>query len=121
MATRVYLKINGIDFTGQLLYPYEIQRNKLWDSDGRVMSGKMSATLIGIFPKLVLQFAPKNQSEVTSIMTQLDKSAQSIQYVDPKSDTLKTLGTYTSDYTVTSNSLGQYDEIKVSFISLEKE
>lgn len=122
MAISILLKINGTDFTGQILTPFELQRNKLWAGAGRVMSGKMSATLVGIFPKLVVEFAPENEVKLSALMTELDKAEQTLIYYDPKTRTQKTLGTYSADYTVLINSLQpKFGVVKATFVALAKE
>ena len=50
------LIINGISM-GQYLVQVEYQYPKLWGSDsGRNLAGDQTGTLLGIFPKLILQF-----------------------------------------------------------------
>ncbi len=122
MAIRQLLQINGKDYTGQILTPFEIQRNKLWSSAGRVMSGKMSGTLIGIFPKMVVEFSLKNDVELSELMAKLDKAQQTLRYYDPRTRGIQTLETYTADYTVTILNLDpKYGTVKATFIALEKE
>ena len=50
------LKVDG-DNWGQYLVEVKFGYNKIWASDtGRNLAGSMSGTLIGIFPKIVMQF-----------------------------------------------------------------
>ncbi len=123
MAIDVLLKINNLDVTANIETPFEIERNKLWAGDsGRVISGKMVGTLIGIFPKLNVSIFPNNENDIGDIMTELDKASQSLQYYSPKTNTLVSLGTYTNDYKVMLLDLTPtYDAIKVSFISVDRE
>ena len=50
------LVINSVNM-GQYLVEVKYGYNKLWSSDsGRNLAGVQSGTLIGIFPKIILQF-----------------------------------------------------------------
>ena len=123
MAIEVLLKVNDIDVTANVLTPFEIDRNKLWaDDSGRVISGRMVGTMIGIFPKLNALLYPNDANDISDLMAELDKASQSLKYYNPKTKTLVDLGTYTNDYKVTLLDLTPtYDSIKVSFISIDKE
>lgn len=123
MAISVLLKVNNIDVTANILPPFEIDRNKLWAGDsGRVISGRMVGTLIGIFPKLNVLLYPDDQNDISELITELDKASQELKYYNPKTNSLVDLGTYTNDYKVTIIDLTPtYDSIKVSFISIDKE
>lgn len=122
MAIKTLLKIDGKDYTGQILIPFQLERNKLWSSAGRVMSGKMSGTLIGIFPKMVVEFHPKDAIELSQLMRRLDQAKQTIVYYDPRTRSMQSIDTYTADYQVITKDLkGNIDAIKATFIALEKE
>ena len=117
------LKINGKDYTAQILTPFKIGRHKIWGSDtGRLMSGDMSGTLVGIFPKITVIFSPKNELEYAELTNVLDTAWQSIEYYNPKIRGFTTLGTYTNDYEmVIINTRPFYDTIQVSFVASGKE
>lgn len=122
MTIKTLLKIDGKDYTGQILTPFELQRNKLWSSAGRVMSGKMSGTLIGIFPKMVVEFQPVNDVELAQLMRKLDQAKQRLTYYDPRTRSMQVIDTYTADYPVIMKDLnGKIDAVKATFIALEKE
>lgn len=122
MAIRQLLKIDGKDYTGQILTPFQLQRNKLWSSAGRVMSGKMSGTLIGIFPKMVVEFYAKDEIELAQLMRRLDQAKQRLTYYDPRTRSMQNLDTYTADYSIDIIDLKPtYGIIKATFIALEKE
>ena len=54
--------INNVNM-GQYLVEAKYGYNKLWASDsGRNLAGVQSGTLIGIFPKIILQFKSKGES-----------------------------------------------------------
>lgn len=123
MPINTLLKINGTDYTGKILTPFKIGRHKLWGEDtGRVMSGEMQGTLIGIFPKLTVLFYPKTPTELANLMIALDSASQSLDYYNPKTQSLSSFGTYTNDYEVNLINLDPYyAEVQVSFIARAKE
>lgn len=102
--------------------------NKLWSSDsGRNLAGKQSGTLIGIFPKIIVQFRRLTKSEFQTLAPILDSSRQTLQYYDPIEGTT-TMTTYTGDYEVvnkgiveSSNSRNFKNEgFQISFISVSR-
>lgn len=123
MAINQLFIMNGIDYTPEILTPFKVSRAKLWAEDsGRVMSGEVQGSLIGIFPKISVVFYAKTQAKLSEIMTVLDSPTQNIQYYDSKTQTMKSMSTYTGDYDVNIVNLSPYhSEISVSFISRRKE
>ena len=123
MAITTLLKINGIDYTGSILTPFRVEKNKLWGDDtGRVMTGEMKGTLVGIFPKVIVEFYPKSELELSQLLTVLDTAFQTVEYYDAVTRGLVTMGTYTNDYAYEIINLNPYySEITVSFIATRKE
>ena len=55
--------------------------NKLWSSDtGRNLKGKQSGTLIGIFPKIIVQFKKLNKTELELVAPIIDNPIQIVRY-----------------------------------------
>lgn len=97
--------INDVSM-GQYLVQAEYQFNKLWASDsGRNMAGEQSGTLIGIFPKLILQFRKLTKGELENIVPILDSASQSVSYYDPLKKEQTTIETYTGDYSIVNKSV----------------
>lgn len=119
----VLLRINDKDFTAEVGRPFKIARNKLWgENSGRLLNGDMDAVLVGIFPKLTVEFLPANETEMSDLLVELDKASQAIEYHDPKTRSLVSLGTYSGDYEITMLNLEPYyDKVVCSFIALRKE
>lgn len=116
--------INNISM-GQYLVQAEYQYNKLWASDsGRNLAGMQSGTLVGIFPKLVLQFRKLTKSELEIIIPILDSASQTVTYYDPNKKTQTTMTTYTGDYSVVNKTKigtnGKNEGFSCSFIAVRK-
>ena len=92
------ITINGINM-GQYLVEAKFGFNKLWSQDsGRNLAGRMTGTLIGIFPKLTLQFRKLTKSELETIAPILDRESQTLSYYDPTLHRMNTITTYSSDW-----------------------
>ena len=118
------ITINNVSM-GQYLVQAEYQYNKLWSSDsGRNLAGVQSGTLIGIFPKLVLQFRKLTKAELEIIVPILDSANQTVTYYDPNKKTSTTITTYTGDYSIVNKSIINSDHknegFSCSFIAVRK-
>lgn len=88
---------------GQYIVEAKYGYNKLWSSDsGRNLAGTQSGTLIGIFPKITLQFRKLTKSELEVITPLLDAPTQSVKYYDPNKKATVTMTTYSGDYEITN-------------------
>ena len=112
--------INEISF-GQYLTEAKYEYNKLWSQDsGRNLAGTQSGTLLGIFPKLVLQFRPLTKEELNIIAPVLDSARQTVTYYDPNKNADITITTYTGDWSLTNKSINKNQGFSCSFISVRK-
>ena len=112
--------INGVSM-GQYIVEAKFSYPKLWASDsGRNLAGKMTGTLIGTFPKLILQFRPLTKEEINIIAPILDSAYQQVTYYDVNKNENITMTTYTGDWELTNKNLNQNEGFSCSFISTEK-
>lgn len=116
--------INGINM-GQYLVEAKFGYNKLWANDsGRNLAGTMSGTLLGIFPKIILQFGRLNKTQLETIIPILDASNQTVTYYDPNKKTTVTMTTYTGDYEITNKQIiknnATNEGFSCSFIAVRK-
>lgn len=118
------ITINGVSM-GQYITEAKYGYNKLWSSDsGRNLAGTQSGTLIGIFPKLILQFRPLKKSELEIIAPILDSASQTTTYYDPNKKRNITMTTYTGDYEVVNRNIingnARNEGFSCSFIAVRK-
>lgn len=119
------LVIDGINM-GQYITEVEYGYNKLWASDaGRNLAGVQSGTLIGIFPKLKINFIKLTQEELELIAPILDKATQEVTYYDPVLKRMTTMSTYTGDWaTLNRNTFANIaranESFTISFIARKK-
>ena len=116
--------INGVSM-GQYIVEARYGFNKLFSNDsGRSLSGAMSGTLLGIFPKIILQFKPLTKAELEIIAPILDSASQTVTYYDPNKKTNVTMTTYTGDYEITDKNIIKddvtNDGFSCSFIAVRK-
>ena len=112
--------INLGNYIVQATYSY----NKLWSSDsGRNLAGTQSGTLIGIFPKIIVQFRKLTQTELETLAPILDSASQTVQYYDPSKKAMTTMTTYTGDYEVINKGIIGHiknEGFQISFISTKR-
>lgn len=116
--------INNINM-GQYLLEATYGFNKLWSSDsGRNLAGTQSGTLVGIFPKLTLQFRKLTKSELEVIIPILDSTNQTVSYYDPYKKAQTTMTTYTGDYEITDKKIisgnSKNEGFSCSFIAVSR-
>ena len=117
------LIVNNINL-GNYIVEARYGYNKLWSSDsGRNLAGTQSGTLIGIFPKIVVQFRKLTQTELETLTPILDSARQTVQYYDPNKKAMTTMTTYTGDYEVINKGIIGHiknEGFQISFISTKR-
>lgn len=116
--------INGVSM-GQYIVEAKYGFNKLWSSDsGRNLAGTQSGTLIGTFPKIILQFRKLTKGELETITPILDSARQTVTYYDPNKKTNVTMTTYTGDYEISNKNIisgnSKNEGFSCSFIAISR-
>lgn len=114
------IMINELNL-GSFIVEAKYGYHKLWGSDsGRNLAGTQSGTLIGIFPKITVQFKPLSRSEIETLAPILDSATQNLTYYDPLKKEKITISTYTGDWELTNLNILQNESFNISFISRKK-
>ena len=117
------LIVNNINL-GNYIVEARYGYNKLWSSDsGRNLAGTQSGTLVGIFPKIVVQFRKLTQKELEILVPILDSPRQTLTYYDPSKKSMTTMITYTGDYEIVNKGIIGHiknEGFQISFISTER-
>lgn len=125
----MYINTNSIIINGVVMGEYITQAqfgyHKLWADDaGRNLNGDFSGSLIGIFPKIILQFQPLTKEQLEVITPILDSARQTVTYYDPFKKANVTMTTYTGDYEVINKNIisgsSKNEGFSCSFISVSK-
>lgn len=85
--------------------------------------GEQSGTLVGIFPKIVVEFRKLTQAELEYLAPVLDSARQTVQYYDPNKKAMTTMTTYTGDYEVGNKGIVGHvknEGFQISFISTKR-
>ena len=91
------LKLNGKTF--DCIISYKLGRNKLWSSDtGRNMAGSMKGSLVGNFPKIMLEIEPLDAEEMSELEKFLDSATIEVEYYNNKYQCTCTADYYANDY-----------------------
>ena len=117
------LIVNNINL-GKYIVQATYSYNKLWSNDsGRNLAGTQSGTLVGIFPKIIVQFRKLTQIELETLAPVLDSARQTVQYYDPNKKAMTTMTTYTGDYEVINKGIVGHvknEGFQISFISTKR-
>ena len=117
------LIVNNINL-GKYIVQATYSYNKLWSNDsGRNLAGTQSGTLVGIFPKIVVQFRKLTKSELELLTPILDSARQTVQYYDPSKKTMTRMTTYTGDYEIVNKGIIGHiknEGFQISFISTKR-
>lgn len=117
------LIVNNINL-GNYIVEARYGYNKYWSKDsGRNLAGTQSGTLIGIFPKIIVQFKKLTQTELETLAPILDNARQTVKYYDPNKKAMTTMTTYTGDYEVVNKGIIGHvknEGFQISFISTER-
>lgn len=117
------LIVNNINL-GQYILEAKYSYNKLWSNDsGRNLAGTQSGTLIGIFPKIIVQFRKLTKIELETIIPILDSARQTVKYYDPNKKAMTTMTTYTGDYEIDNKGIIGHiknEGFQISFISVKR-
>lgn len=80
--------------------------HKLWGKDsGRNLAGSQTGTLLGIFPKITMQFRALTKDELTTIAPILDSAYQTVTYYDATKNTTVSMDTYSNDWEVINKNI----------------
>lgn len=93
-----FLTIDGVNI--REIVSYKVQQAKLWKDANRNMNGVVKATLIGVFPKIELEFAYMSRSRASEVASRLNKAYFDVTYYDPGTGNVRTAQYYAGDFTV---------------------
>lgn len=106
---------------GQYLLKAKYGYHKLWSSDsGRTLSGKMTGTLKGIFPKITLTFKKLEEEELELLAPHFDNANQTIKYRDPNKKQMISIETYSGDWETEYKNIGKAESFDLAFISVDR-
>lgn len=104
------------------LVTYKIGRAKLWQNAERNMNGDVRATLIGIFPKIIMQVNYTSQEEMAHLTELLDRDYFTVTWFDVRVQEVVSTQYYASDYEIEldNKQKGRYKPFEVSLVPVSK-
>lgn len=118
-----YVTINNVEF--RCLTDLNIAYNKLWsENTGRTYDeGEFMGTIIGIFPKLGIEFAPRTALELKNLLDVCNTARQVVQWYNPQFMQKVTSVFYSNDLSVNLKKAlsGDYDRVPVNFIANKRQ
>ena len=114
------VKINGNVVPN--IVSYKIGRAKLWKDADRAMSGSVKATLIGIFPKIIMKVGILTQQQMANLTALLDQDYFTVTWFDVRIQTTVSAKYYAGDYDVEllNKSKGLYQPFEVNLVPVNK-
>lgn len=114
------VQINGT--TLPHLVTYKIGRAKLWKNADRNMNGDVRATLIGIFPKIIMKVGYTTQAEMSQLTQLLDQDYFTVTWFDVRIQQTVSTQYYASDYEVEldNKDKGRYKPFDVNLVPVSK-
>lgn len=117
------VEIDGMAFN--CMTDLNVEYNKLWGEDaGRTYdTGEFMGTLIGNFPKLEIEFAPKDAVELSNLIARCKRGNVTLKWYNPEFMLKVTSQFQTNNFSVSlKNALsGDYDRFKVTFTSKNRD
>ncbi len=114
------VRINGTVIPN--IVNYKIGRAKLWKDADRNMNGDVRATLIGIFPKIIMKVGICTQEQMAELTALLDSDYFTVTWFDVRIQETVSTQYYASDYEIDllNKSKGLYQPFEVNLVPVSK-
>lgn len=114
------VKINGTRLP--YVRSYKIERAKLWKNSERNMAGDIRATLVGIFPKIIVEVGYTSQEQMANLTALLDQDFFTVEWFDVRIGETISTKYYASDYSIELDNKykGRYKPFEVSLVPVSK-
>lgn len=114
------ITMNGVSLKSSEVSSYTLQYAKLWKDAGRDMSGKLNATLIGIYPNIEIDTIPLDFDKAMALSAAINDDYFSVTYWDTQTSTQKTATYYAADHDITLLNACKYGQVKVQLVPVDK-
>ena len=114
------VKINGTRLP--YVVSYKINRAKLWKNSERNMNGDIRASLVGIFPKIIVEIGYTTQEQMANLTALLDQDFFEVEWFDVRVQETIKAKYYASDYDIELDNKykGRYKPFEVSLVPVSK-
>ena len=114
------VKVNGTRLP--YVVSYKINRAKLWKNSERNMNGDIRASLVGIFPKIIVEIGYTTQEQMANLTALLDQDFFEVEWFDVRIQETIKAKYYASDYDIELDNKykGRYKPFEVSLVPVSK-
>jgi hypothetical protein len=114
------ITVNGVSLSTSQISGYTLTYSKLWKNANRNMNGKITATLIGIYPNIAITTSLLDFSHAQSLSAALNDDFFSVTYWDTQTSSYKTAQYYAADHELKLVNECKYGEVTVSLVAVNK-
>lgn len=119
-VTNPIITINGVSLSTNQLSDYTLTYNKLWKNASRNMDGKVTATLIGVYPNISVTTSILDFDHAKALSTAINDDYFSVTYWDTQTSSQKTAQYYAADHKVSFLNECRYGEVIVELVAVDK-
>lgn len=114
------ITINGVSLSSSQISDYTLTYSKLWKNANRNMSGKITATLIGIYPNISVKTSLLDFSHAQSLSAAINAAFFSVTYWDTQTSSQKTAQYYAADHELKLLNECKYGQVTISLVAVSK-
>jgi len=119
-VTNPIITINGVSLTTGQVTDYTLTYNKLWKNANRNMSGRIVATMIGVYPNISVTTSVLDFSHAQSLSAAINQDYFSVTFWDTQTSSHKTAQYYAADHKVSFLNECKYGEVTVELVAVDK-
>ena len=114
------ITINGFNLSTTQLTKYTLTYNKLWKNANRNMDGRVTATLIGVYPNISLTTVPIKADIAQRLSAAVNPAYFNVTYWDTQTNSHKTARYYAADHSVEFMNRCTYGEVTIELVAVDK-
>lgn len=119
-VTDPVITINGKQLSSSQIVDYTLTYNKLWKNADRNMSGKITATLIGVYPNISVTTEFLDFDDAEDLSSAVNDDYFSVTYWDTQTSSHKTAQYYAADHSVNFINKCKYGQVTVELVAVNK-
>lgn len=119
-VTNPIITINGVSLTTRQLENYTLTYNKLWKNANRDMNGKVTATLIGVYPNISVNTTVLDFDDAEELSAAINEDYFNVTYWDTQTSSQKSAQYYAADHKVEFLNECKYGQVTVELVAVNK-
>lgn len=119
-VTNPVITINGVSLNTSQISDYTLTYNKLWKNANRNMSGRIVATLIGVYPNISVTTNMLDFGLAQSLSAAVNKDYFSVTYWDTQTSSHKSAQYYAADHKINFINECTYGQVTIELVAVDK-